>query len=275
MSSDIDALYKRAKAVLWVEDPETRAFLGAVWQGLAPTIEVLVAGGQSNVDAVCEQAKDTGVKHVFGLVDQDFGSSNRHRWHSLDANERVYRLDVHEVENLLLDADALHGCKFNTCKRTVQQIQIKIDAEAQGRAYWVACIRFLAETQRDATHGYPKNPKTMPSLTNAVSHVGNSIWFSTTATTCPALADPARVSTELQAAHTAAMAALGKNGDWTTSFPGKEIFREINGYVQQSARGLSGRIDLVKAVGKWQLDNGRVPEQATELRNAIVGRVKP
>lgn len=274
MSSDIDALYKRAKAVLWVEDPETRAFLGAVWQGLAPTIEVLVAGGQSNVDAVCEQARTAGVTHVFGLVDQDFGNSNRDRWPTLNVDERVYRLDVHEVENLLLDAVALQGCKLNTCKRTVQQIQTKIDAEAQNRAYWVACVRFLAETRRNAMAGYPPNPRTTASLADAANHVGNSVWFSSTAIACPTLANSARVSVELQTAHTAAIAALG-NGDWTTSFPGKEIFRVINGYVQQSARGLSGRIDLVKAVGEWQRDNGRVPKQATDLRNAIVGRVKP
>jgi hypothetical protein len=85
------------------------------------------------------------------------------------------------------------------------------------------------------------------------------------------LAEPAWVSAELQAAHTAASAALA-DGSWRTSFPGKEIFREISGYVHQNAGGVSARIDLVKAVGNWQRANGNLA-QANDLRAAILARV--
>lgn len=73
MSAEIEALYKNSPAVLWVEDPETRAWLEAVWLGLRPTIELLVGAGRANVTAVCALAKESGLKHVFGLVDRDFG----------------------------------------------------------------------------------------------------------------------------------------------------------------------------------------------------------
>jgi hypothetical protein len=52
MSADIDALYKKTQAVLWVEDSETRAWLDSVWLGLAPTIMLRVAGGHPNVSAL-------------------------------------------------------------------------------------------------------------------------------------------------------------------------------------------------------------------------------
>lgn len=272
MSTDIDALYKNAKAVLWVEDPETRAWLNAVWQGLAPTILVLVAGGRSNVIAVCEQAKNAGYRHIFGLVDQDFGTSNRHRWESLDSKERVYRLDVHEIENLLLDSAALAGCVLNTGKRKASDIDSRLVETARSRLCWVACTRFLADTRRDAIDGFPSDPNTIASLADAEAYVNSSDWFSKTADCCPALATTAAVSTALQAAHDAATAALA-DGSWKTTFPGKQLFAEIRGYVHQNAKGVGARIDLVKAVGAWQRTNGRPPPQASELHTAILKRV--
>jgi hypothetical protein len=156
MSVEIDALYKNAKAVLWVEDPETRAWLEALWLGQAPTIRILVAGGHTNVAAVCQQALDYGAPNVFGLVDQDFGTSNRPRWSTLPPRERVYRFDVHEFENLLLVPDALAGCGLNVGKRTSPAINARIFEEAQRLAWWVACARFLAETR--LVHRFPAEP---------------------------------------------------------------------------------------------------------------------
>ena len=271
MSADIDALYKNASAVLWVEDPETRAWLNAVWEGLAPNILVLVAGGRSNVIAVCEQAKDAGYRHIFGLIDQDFGTSNRQRWASLDSNERVYRLDVHEIENLLLDSAALAGCDLNTGKRTASDIDSRLVETAGARLCWVACTRFLADTRRDATNGFPPDPRTIASLADAEAYVNDSAWFSKTADGCPALATTAAVSAALQAAHDVATAAL-TDGSWKTTFPGKQLFGEIRGYVHQNARGVGARIDLVKAVGAWQRTN-RLPPQVSELRDAIRARI--
>jgi hypothetical protein len=273
MNVDIDALYKNAPAVLWVEDRETKAWLEAVWQGLSPNILVRVAGGHLNVEAVCEQAIDAGWAHVFGLVDQDFGTHNRDRWGSLDTTERVYRLDVHETENLLLDSEALSLCTLNTHNRTRQQIDDKLIEIAQRRAWWVACTRFLADTRRRATNGFPANPGAVESFAVAEAYVKSSGWFSKTAADCPALAEPNVISTELRAAHHDATVAL-TDDTWKTSFPGKQLFREISGYVQRNAKGRDGHINLVKSVGAWQRVNV-LPPQASELRDAIVRLITP
>lgn len=267
MSTDIDALYKSAKAVLWVEDPDTRAWLEAVWLGLAPTIRVLVAGGREHVSTICGQAVDAGWTHIFGLVDRDFGTSNRHRWALLQPNERVYRLDAHEFENLLLNSNALAGCRFNTGKRTISDIDARLNSSAKTRAFWVACIRFLADTSRAAKVGFPPDPKTITSLADAEAYVNNSDWFARTAHSCPALATPAAITSALQAAYADATTALA-NGSWRESFPGKEVFHEISAHVHPN----KSRIDLIKAVGEWQVANNAVPPQITELRTAILAR---
>jgi len=273
MSADIDALYKNAKAVLWVEDPETKAWLNAVWAGLAPTILVLVAGNRTNVDAVCKQAAEAGHTHVFGLVDQDFGTSNRAKWQTLPPVERVYRLDVHEVENLLIDPAALSGCGLNTGRRAVADIDARLLASVQTRDWWLACCSFLATTHKAAVKGYPSVRNIVASLADAHAYVCGSTWFATTAGTCPQLADPAAVSSGLQVEHARVGAALS-SGTWRTVFPGKQLFQDISTYVYHNGKGTAARLDLVKAVGAWQLQNG-VPSQATDLRSAIFGRIPP
>jgi len=271
VSSDIEALYKRAKACLWVEDPDTRVWLDAVWLGASPTIQVLVGGGYQNVVAMCQQAFDLGLKHVFGLVDQDFGSTNRQRWSQLQPNERIYRLDVHEFENLLLETTALAGCSLNTRKRVTADLDARLLNSAQSRGWWVSCARFLASTSQSATNGYPPLPGPITSLADAEAHVLGSAWFTTTAAACPTLAAPASVRVELTNAHALTTADL-TSGAWRTCFPGKELFREISGYVYQNGAGTTGRHDLIRSIGAWQRKNA-VPQQAQDLRTTILARV--
>jgi len=267
---DIDSHYKNAKAVLWVEDPGTRAWLEAVWLGTAPTIRILVAGGHISVKTVCEQARQAGHAHIFGLVDCDFGTTNRHKWGAI-APGQVYRLDVHEFENLLLDPVALAGCVLNTARRSTIDIQRKIELAVGRRIWWVACARVLAETQQAAVYGYPRQPGPISSLSDAETHIFGSDWFDKVALTCPSLASRATVTAALHAAHGAANAAIA-DGSWRQRFPGKEIFEEIASYVQPNAIGSAGRTDLIKAIGAWQRSNG-VPDQALELRSCILARV--
>jgi len=274
MKSDLEALYKHAKANLWVEDPETKVWLDAVWSGGLPTIQVLVARGREGVDAVCREAYVSGHKHVFGLVDKDFGSSNHARWSSMQDQERVYRLHVHEIENLLLeDVDALLGCTMHTARRPRTNVEPRIVQAAQARIWWVTCIRFLSETKEKSREGYPSDPEysRIQSLQDAEQYVLASTWFKTTAQCCPGLAVQAAVSQELLATHAAVNQEFA-TGTWRQEFPGKEIVRDIATYLSP---GNSLR-DFIKSVGDWQREsairNGTsIP--LSPLRGAILARV--
>ena len=87
-SESISTLYS-APIVLWVEDEITRDYLSEVWQG-NPLVKFCIAGGSENIKGVVHDARSSGFVHVFGLIDRDFGDSNRDRW-SRDENGVLMR----------------------------------------------------------------------------------------------------------------------------------------------------------------------------------------
>src|SRR5262245_23120839 len=110
MPGPFDALYN-ATLVLWVEDTVVRDYLTDAWQD--PAIRFLIAGGDVGIPAVVESARQDGHAQVFGLVDRDFRNSNRSRWLATTSDLRVFVPEAHEIENYVLDADALAGCALN------------------------------------------------------------------------------------------------------------------------------------------------------------------
>jgi len=275
MRSDIDALYKRAKANLWVEDIETRTWLEAIWFGLIPAIQVLVARGRGGVEAICKDAEKSGYKHVFGLVDRDFGTTNYEKWSSMAPDQRVYRLPVHEFENYLLsDLDALLGCDRHIEARPRIDVEQRIVEGAKKRIWWVTCIRFLADVQRKSKDGYPEHPicDNIQSLSHAENHVLQSHWFTVTARACPNLVDPATVTSELQSTH-AIVEQQFNLGQWKEKFPGKEIFKEIATHLNATDSGLN----FIKSVGEWQREHAKQnnkPLPLADLRTSIEARIK-
>src|SRR5512138_1078603 len=104
-------MYRSFPAYLWVEDEETRTYLEAVWPGES-LIKLYVAGGHEHIGAVVEAAHQDYATHVFGLRDRDFTLPNRSSWHN--TNVAVFAGDYLEVENLMLDPEAIAHCEVNT-----------------------------------------------------------------------------------------------------------------------------------------------------------------
>ena len=102
------ALY-RGIINLWVEDELTREYLSAVWND--PTAVFFpIGGGNEGVGAVVKDAESAGFPNVFGLIDRDFRpTTNRSHWSSPVKTFRTFVLPVHEIENDLLDPEALAG----------------------------------------------------------------------------------------------------------------------------------------------------------------------
>ena len=74
--------FYRGAVNLWVEDPLTRDYLGAVWQN-DPAIRFYVGGGTDGITAVLKEAQLAGLKNVFAFVDRDFRVSNHADWTNL------------------------------------------------------------------------------------------------------------------------------------------------------------------------------------------------
>lgn len=153
-SSDVTGLYRNFPAYLWVEDEETRTYLQTAWEGELH-IKVLVAGGHGHLHAVVNAARNDYNTHVFGFRDRDFGGSNRARWNE-DAVV-VLTADVVEIENLLLDPDAIAACQVNTSGLNAAQVEQELTMLATPLTWWMEILRDL--TTRIWTRKRPKDPE--------------------------------------------------------------------------------------------------------------------
>jgi hypothetical protein len=174
-------LYSGHPIKLWVEDMITRAYLQDCWND--PEIGFLIAGSNEGVVSVVNHASKDGFTHVFGLIDRDFGTSNRNRWTAADG-PRVFRPDVHEIENELLNPAHLAGCDLNNQGRTAPNVTARLQTRGGQMLWWIACRSVLAGLRHDVLQNFPPH-----SLVNtqqeALNHILNSPWHQHISATVP------------------------------------------------------------------------------------------
>ena len=72
----------------------------------------------------------------------------------------------------------------------------------------------------------------------------------------------AEVRNRLANTHARAVEQIA-DGSWQSEFSGKELFRHVRGYVYTNASKSTAKAvldaDLAKSVGRWQVDEKRVP----------------
>jgi len=112
-ATHLGPLLQARPIVLWVEDRSTREYLSTVWQPEDQLFQLLIAGGNATVVAVVHDQREAGYEHVFGLADRDFGESNHDRWQNPQSGLAVFKATALEVENHLLNWEALAGCSEN------------------------------------------------------------------------------------------------------------------------------------------------------------------
>lgn len=83
--------------------------------------------------------------------------------------------------------------------------------------------------------------------------------------------DSNALTDELTKAHAAYNRDLA-NGDWKTSFSGKEVFRVLVSRIHGVPPAVSHEadVDLAKSVGRWQYANSAVPAEIDELKAALM-----
>jgi len=154
VDADLMKLHRRPMN-LWVEDPLTSEYLNEVWQ--EPRILLLIAGSSASVKPVVSLACTNGAKNVFGLVDRDFENTNEPRWASPLLHHFV--LPVHEMENYLLDANALAGCDVNNRARSIAEIEIRMLGFAQSVLYWMAANAVINRIRQACLNDFIVRPK--------------------------------------------------------------------------------------------------------------------
>jgi hypothetical protein len=271
-----DALYN-GQINLWVEDDLTRAYLGALWNDSA--VKFLIGGGRDGVGAILKDAEDTGYTNVFGLTDRDFRPSNRVDWSNPSKNFRTFVLPVHEVENYLLHPLALQASRYQNRDLDVTAIEARMLATANRLCWWAACRDTIAELKRRFREPFVPDPKqSVTDEASARAHICESTWFAKLAAEMGRSSE-ADVHAILAASHAAASARLA-DGTWRQEFAGKEILRDVASWMCDRTRipkfpSSDGEFygDLAKAIAIWQLTNGTIPSELSELLDALKARI--
>jgi len=272
VQTDLPALYKRNDICLWVEDPLTRYYLETLWSNDL-NLGLLVAGGHEGTRAVAEMAYRDRIHHVFGLVDRDFGNTNRQHWASPPMDLRCYRTEVHEVENFLLDPDALAASEYNSRARTSDDILSHLQQTASKLVWWMACRQTLAELRKSVTDAFPIAPPIRPEVnsTTALQHILGSSWY-TTRSDMVSDWDESRVRGTLNSHYDTFKGALDR-GDWKRCFSGKEIFISICDFISTIGIEKTLREEVAKDVAAFQRKHTTVPAELMELRDSLYKRV--
>ncbi len=272
-TADLPGFYRGALN-LWVEDPLTRDYLREVWQN-DPLVVFYVSGGSDGILAVLKEAEAAGLKNVFAYADRDFRPSNRADWNNASKTFKRFVASVHEVENFLLDENAIAACGLNSLNRAPADILARLRQRAQKLTWWMACRSVLAQISESVVGGFPGHPKCpqIPDQTSAENYILSNGWFANLNGQA-AMWSPNEVRKRVARAHALSVQQCA-NGSWKLEFSGKELFRDIRGWVYTAPRSVSSSTldaDLAKSVGQWQAQNGQVPAELTELLAALKAR---
>ena len=274
LSSHLAPLLSQWPIVVWVEDRLTRAYLQDIWQADNALIQILVAGGNETVAGVVHDLRGLGYANVFGFADRDFRSTNRDRWLILNSGIEVFRPQALEIENFLLDWDALAGCTENQSRQLRSSGELRRQAEtlAQSMVWWMACRRILSHVRELLINAYPQHPRQdrVTTLEEALDYITTPGWYSELPNHSRDIQNRNFLESKLTEAHGELQGFLS-NGGWVREFSGKEIFRKVRGYMFNARYGNDETmdIDLAKSVARWQVANSRQPQELTELLSAL------
>jgi hypothetical protein len=274
ITSGLPFIYRPDKAHVWVEDIITEQYLSEIWQD--SSIVFHVGGGNQTIRAVAHAAVSQGHPNVLGIIDRDYGQTNFNQWTNPASTARVLSLPVHELENYLLDSDALAGCVLNNLGRTPAAIDMHIRHVAGLYEWQVSAAQVIAEWRDAFQSDFPAHPSRVEAADNLTTqaYLQGAPWYaalSARANTVTAAGEPA---TTLAVKYAMTNTWL-LGGDWKERFPGKEIFRDVRGYIYDPAAlgalagGIQPDTDVAKAVATWQRNNTRIPPALQALQTVI------
>lgn len=268
---EIDKLYD-GRVNIWVEDDLTRAYLGIAWH--LRGAKFLVCGGVDAVSPAVENAQGRGILNVFGIIDGDFEALDVSRWNSAF----VLRLPVHEIENFMLDPEAIARCDMNTNRRQTQQIELHMHDRASELIWWMATCSVIKRIRHCCLDEFIARPKpaNATSRNAACEHLHRAPWFPAFRDSSKQIVKPELIEAWLDEAAGNYRRQLSSS-DWKRTFSGKELFRHTRGFVFDDAKSeLKGAmldVDLAKIIARWQLTNNKVPGEVLLLRDTIKQRL--
>ena len=134
--------------VVFVEDQLTLHYLEIIWQRELAMLNIVCAGSRDLVYEFTRNYQENKFD-CWGIVDLDYN------WNRSFKAQRIIRLQKHEIENYLLDSNAIYQSDFNykktgnNKKHSENEIETKISAFMNENRYWFACCYVLNKIKYD------------------------------------------------------------------------------------------------------------------------------
>lgn len=276
MSSKLPAFYNDSSVNIWVEDSLTRDYLTAIWP--RDNFHYIVAGGLAGVKAMVKHAaKEKLPVKVFAIVDRDLSKDNEDKWDDPLWTGVEYRARVLEVENFLLDTQAIAEAPGNAIGMGAQQIRERILNHATALKWWMTCKRVLSEINVMRNVGFPSDQMgyQVKNEDAAVAMLRECVWAKQTYPKIGNELQETVLRTRVQSAYQEVESWL--NGDdWVEQFSGKELFNFIYGQVSSGPRvRIPATAEALAAeIGNIQFEKKRVHPSLNKLHESILRRSK-
>ncbi|MCD6327075.1 hypothetical protein J7M28_05935 [bacterium] len=261
-----------APVIVWVEDALTEAYLNRLWED--NEIRILVAGCGPTVGAATTDAHKAGAKFVFGVRDRDFGKTNFTSWPNDSKQIRVFRPPRHEIENYLLDWEALAGCSENRRGRQAHDIEADVRKHAVSLNWWLATVRTLFDLSTELTRKFPGSPgqTKINTYQEAVVYILNQGNWHSHVCKLPETSLKNDKIESLLKSHKKQIDKASNGEEWIKTFPGKELLGKASAFIRTRPKNVkkpTHDIDLAKAIAGWQVTNNQRPSDLMTLRQCL------
>lgn len=258
------------RLVLYVEDVLTERYLGTLFQLESGWLNIKPVGGREAVCAMVAAERGRGNQQAFGWQDKDFGRDNTVKWN--EAGTHVFRGRYHEIENYMLDWEAMKEGEKSSKAFPVEQVARVF---AKKMVFAVACWNELYALKNFIDNKFPKYPKSQSKIDKLKSEDAvvrfireQNPWF-------PRISRDftTRTSEESIRGNVAKQVAQLRNAlasdSWRIVMPGKEIFRYL---LDKVFHGKVDDLSFAKSIADWQRSHQKIPTELQRLIGVLKGR---
>ena len=275
-----------SKISVYVEDEITRRYLNAIIGDKGKLVSFIVVGGAKTVLGMLEDAVRCNRKDVtFGIVDRDYACSDSYGW-SEKSGASYYKLPMHEIENYLLDFDAIAEFtpKGKPTGKSAEHWRIIAHTVAKEYLYSIVYNQLISDVRRKIGCKFPKqivlssspkrdyaiitNGETLHSTDDVVRRFEAEPWFGEIETGIAEFKQHDSLLSIINS-HVANYTAILNSTDdaWKRDFPGKEMFEGITNAMSMTP---DERCELARWIGERQKMRDAIPDDIQKILAKIL-----
>lgn len=195
------------------------------------------------------------------------------RWNTEHIRNNVITLKKHEIENYLLDPEAIYRSDFNhNSKLSQAEIEGRIESFILANKFWFACCYLLADLDLLLRQGFPAIPNTSLIVDgdSIVRYLTDNGFIENLALKLQNL-EHNQIETYVQD-KLEEVEKVYQAGNQYDLFPGKEALNNIRSFLHGSSLLASQAtiIDLAKDIADKQIESNRVPKELQQIRDIIL-----